>query len=98
MGTTVDMTADIQEEQLQSTRGEFLGGWNVLLWNDDVHGMDFVVSALLRTIPMDVQRAVEIMYEAHEHGKAVAWSGAKEVAELYRDGLESYGLSATIST
>ncbi|MDP9350714.1 MAG: ATP-dependent Clp protease adaptor ClpS [Chloroflexota bacterium] len=92
------MTADIQEEQLQSTHGEFLGGWNVLLWNDDVHSMDFVVSALLRTIPMDVQKAVEVMYEAHEHGKAVAWSGAKEVAELYRDGLESCGLSATIST
>lgn len=91
------MTTETHEEQLQSTRGEFLRGWNVLLWNDDVHSMDFVVSALLRTIPMDVQKAVEVMYEAHEHGKAVAWSGAKEVAELYRGGLESYGLSATVS-
>lgn len=92
------MTAEVGEQQQQGTSDQFLSGWNVLLWNDDVHSMDFVVGALLRTIPMDLQRAVQVMYDAHENGKAVAWSGAKEVAELYRDGLESYGLTATIST
>lgn len=92
------MTAEVGEQQQQRTSDEFLSGWNVLLWNDDVHSMDFVVGALMRTIPMDLQRAVQVMYDAHENGKAVAWSGAKEVAELYRDGLDSYGLTATIST
>lgn len=92
------MTAEVGEQQQQRTSDDFLSGWNVLLWNDDVHSMDFVVGALMRTIPMDLQRAVQVMYDAHENGKAVAWSGAKEVAELYRDGLDSYGLTATIST
>jgi ATP-dependent Clp protease adapter protein ClpS len=91
------MTTDTTIERIEATKSTTLSGWSVLLWNDDVHGMDEVVYALVRTIPLDTERAVEIMFAAHTHGKAVAWSGAREVAELYRDGLESYGLTATLS-
>lgn len=91
------MSTETITERHATISSETLSGWSVLLWNDDVHGMDYVVLALVRTIPLEVERAVEVMYEAHERGKAVAWSGAKEVAELYRDGLEGYGLTATIS-
>ncbi len=80
-----------------SVISDVLTGWNVLLWNDDHNSMDLVVTALMRTIELSFERAVEIMFEAHNSGKAVAWSGAKELAELYRDGLEGYGLTATIS-
>jgi ATP-dependent Clp protease adaptor protein ClpS len=91
------MGTDLITERERVTHSRFLSGWSVLLWNDDVHDMEYVVRALIQTIPMDPEHAVEVMFEAHHNGKAVAWSGAKEVAELYRDGLESYGLTATVS-
>lgn len=84
-------------EEYTTTRSNTLSGWSVILWNDDVHSMDHVVIALVRTIELSIEQAIEVMYEAHENGKAVAWTGAKETAELYRDGLQSYGLTATIS-
>ena len=91
------MSTETVAERSSTTHSETLSGWSVLLWNDDVHGMDYVVLTLVRTIPLEVERAVEVMYEAHERGKAVAWSGAKEIAELYRYGLEGHCLTATIS-
>ncbi len=87
----------LDTERFPVVRSDVLSGWNVVLWNDDVHSMDYVVAVLVRTIGLDIERAVEVMLEAHNHGRAVAWSGAKEIAETYRDGLESHGLTATIS-
>ena len=89
----VEAEAELHLAQLSDT----LTGWNVLLWNDDHNSMDHVVRALVATIGLSLERAVAVMYDAHEHGKTVAWSGAKEPAELYRDGLEAFGLTATIS-
>ncbi len=91
------MTMEQLLERLETTESTTLTGWNVLLWNDDHHSMDYVVLALLRTIPIDAERAASIMLDAHTNGKTVVWSGAKEVAELYRDRLEGYGLNTTIS-
>ncbi|MBA2362710.1 MAG: ATP-dependent Clp protease adaptor ClpS [Chloroflexia bacterium] len=91
------MTMEQLLERLETTESTTLTGWNVLLWNDDHHSMDYVVLALVRTLPVDAEQADSIMLDAHSHGKTVAWSGAKEIAELYRDRLEGYGLGATIS-
>ncbi len=91
------MNTELIPEEIIGTHGEFLSGWSVLLWNDDVHDMEYVVRALISTIPMQPERAIEVMLDAHNNGKAVAWTGSKEVAEFYRDGLESHGLTATIS-
>jgi ATP-dependent Clp protease adaptor protein ClpS len=76
--------------------GDSLHGWNVLLWNDDVHSMDYVVRALMHALELSADRAVQVMLEAHTRGKAVAWTGAKEVAEMYRDRLEARRLTATV--
>lgn len=91
------MTIDVDIEQYITTFSDTLHGWNVILWNDDVHSMDYVVIALVDTVGLSPERAVAVMFEAHDCGKAVAWSGAKEVAETYRDGLQAYGLTVTLS-
>ncbi|MEJ7653587.1 MAG: ATP-dependent Clp protease adaptor ClpS [Chloroflexia bacterium] len=90
---TADATTPSVEELL---RRDTLYGWRVLLWNDDVNDMDHVITALIRVVGLDIDRAIQVMLEAHTDGKAVAWSGAKETAEMYRDGLEVHGLTATI--
>ena len=71
--------------------------WTVILHNDDHNSMNHVVASLLRSVPsLTVERAVEIMFAAHNHGQAEVLSCPKEAAEHYRERLESYGLTATI--
>lgn len=71
--------------------------YRVLLHNDDVHDMDFVVLALLRTLPqLTVERAVVVMMGAHLHGCAEVVVCPKETAEFYREALEQRGLTSTI--
>ncbi len=71
--------------------------YRVLLHNDDVNSMDFVVQALLRTVQrLSVDEAIKIMLEAHLNGKELVVVCPKETAEFYRGKLESYGLTSTI--
>jgi ATP-dependent Clp protease adaptor protein ClpS len=69
----------------------------VILHNDDVNEMTHVVQSLRRSVPsLSAQQAIAIMLEAHQRGKAVVIRCPLEEAELYRDRLESCGLTATI--
>lgn len=80
-------------------RGEVLAlrPYVVILHNDDHNEMGYVVQSLRRSVPeLSVERAVEIMLEAHKAGHAVVITCPLELAELYRDRLESCGLTATI--
>jgi ATP-dependent Clp protease adapter protein ClpS len=74
-----------------------LGGmYNVLLWNDDVNDMTAVVMALMSVCHLGAPQATEVMLKAHKAGKAVAKTAPLEHAEMYRDGLQAKGLTATI--
>ena len=84
-------------EERTKTLEELLPPATVVLHNDDVNSMDHVVRALLTSVPeVDLERAAEIMLQAHNHGEADLISCPLERAELYRDRLESHGLTATI--
>lgn len=88
--------APVRESELRSLE-EILPPWVVILHNDDHNAMDHVVRALLLSIPeLSLERAAEVMLAAHEHGQADVISCPLERAELYRDRLESHGLTATI--
>ena len=63
----------------------------VILHNDDVNGMDFVVMVLRKVFGYADQKCIELMIEAHEKGRAVVWVGALEVAELKADQIRSCG-------
>lgn len=88
--------APVRESELRSLE-EILPPWVVILHNDDHNAMDHVVRALLLSVPeLTLERAAEVMLTAHEHGQADVISCPLERAELYRDRLESHGLTATI--
>jgi ATP-dependent Clp protease adaptor protein ClpS len=79
------------------TLEELLPPYRVILHNDDVNDMHHVVHALLSSVPeLSTERAAEIMMEAHTNGQAEVIRCPLERAELYRDRLESFGLTATI--
>jgi ATP-dependent Clp protease adaptor protein ClpS len=44
--------------------------------------MDFVVNVLRKVLGMPMERASALMLEAHTAGRAIIWTGPKEVAEL----------------
>ncbi len=84
---------DLRERTLDAT----LPPYHVVLHDDDVNEMAHVVRALLASVPeLEGQRATEIMLEAHLHGRADVIACPLERAELYRDRLKTFGLSATI--
>jgi ATP-dependent Clp protease adaptor protein ClpS len=81
----------------EERRTQILPPYKVLLHNDDHNSMDHVVRSLLRSIPgLGTAAATRIMLEAHLSGVALVTTCPLELAELYRDRLESCGLTATI--
>ena len=84
------------EERTRSLE-ETLPPYRVVLHNDDINEMHHVVRALLLSVPeLDAERATEVMLEAHLRGEADVIVCPLERAELYRDRLQSFGLTATI--
>jgi ATP-dependent Clp protease adaptor protein ClpS len=89
----VSTTTRADLERLQ----ELLPPWAVILHNDDVNSMDYVVRCLIKSVDgVSLERATEIMLEAHTHGRALVVTCPLERAELYRDRLASFSLTVTI--
>ena len=71
--------------------------YRVWLYNDETHDMDYVVQALLHTIPtLSPHEAMRVMLHAHLNGMSQVLICPRELAEHYRDRLEGYGLTSTI--
>jgi len=64
--------------------------YNVILLNDDDHSMEFVVDVLRKVFSFPMERCVQLMLEAHTTGRAVVWTGSKEVAELKVEQIHTY--------
>ena len=92
---TTDTAAET--DQLTERLRNILQPYSVILHNDDVHSMDFVVDALLKSVQsLSEDDAVRIMLEAHNTGSAIVITCPLEHAELYRDRLRSFDLGVTI--
>ncbi len=70
--------------------------WRVLLHNDDVNDMLYVVLAIRRLTALDEPTAVECMLEAHQAGVTILLVTHREHAELLAEQFESLGLIVTI--
>jgi ATP-dependent Clp protease adaptor protein ClpS len=92
---TRTLTPDTLPEQRERPR--LLPPWKVLLWNDDHNDMLHVVRSLVKSVPsLSTRQAFAIMLEAHNSGKALVITCPLEHAELYRDRIHTFGLTATI--
>ena len=70
--------------------------FRVLLHNDDVSAMEVVIDTLVELTPLSLERAVEVMLEAHRTGVALVLVTHKERAELYQEQFTSKKLTVTI--
>ena len=70
--------------------------WNVVVWNDPVNLMSYVVLVFKKVMGFDDQTARRKMLEVHEQGRSVVWSGLREKAEAYVFTLQQWHLNAVL--
>jgi len=70
--------------------------WRVVLLNDPVNRMSYVVMVLRRVLGFEETRARQHMLEVHETGRSVVWTGTREQAEAHMFALQQWHLTAVI--
>jgi ATP-dependent Clp protease adaptor protein ClpS len=97
MPTDAKTEKDVQLDREEDSRAKQDRPWNVILWNDHVNMMAYVVFVLQRIFGYSQEQAAGLMLEAHHNGKAVVATEARERAELHAAQLHGFGLQATIA-
>ncbi len=59
--------------------------WRVLLHNDDVNDMGYIVDTLMGLTTLSFEDSYRCMFEAHSQGLSLVTVTHQERAELYRD-------------
>ena len=72
------------------------GMWKVVVLNDPVNLMSYVVLVFKKVFGFDESTARRHMMEVHEQGRSVVWSGHREQAEHYAFTLQQWHLTAVI--
>ncbi|WP_309396619.1 ATP-dependent Clp protease adapter ClpS [Cerasicoccus maritimus] len=70
--------------------------WNVVVLNDPVNLMSYVVLVFRRVLGFDDDKARKHMLEVHEQGRSIVWSGDREMAETYVHELHKWQLNAKL--
>ncbi|RPI22996.1 MAG: ATP-dependent Clp protease adapter ClpS [Actinobacteria bacterium] len=94
---TAPAEAPIRVDDPESTESRDPGlPWNVVVWNDPVNLMDYVVWVFRRLFGHSEQEATRLMLAVHHEGRAVVASGPRERCELDVYRLHHHGLWATL--
>ena len=72
------------------------GRWRVVVMNDPVNLMSYVVMVFKKVFGFDEATARKHMLEVHEQGRSVVWSGLREKAEAYVFTLQQWHLTAVL--
>jgi ATP-dependent Clp protease adaptor protein ClpS len=99
--TTLEKTAQAEVETPETERPDIdprertkpkrQPPYAVILHNDDLNGMDFVVSVICKVFKYTWLHATWLMLKAHASGRCIVWTGSREVAELKAEQLKSCG-------
>ena len=70
--------------------------WNVVVWDDPVNLMNYVVYVLQKVFGYNRSLAEKLMLEVHNEGRSLVATEEREQAELHVHQLHTYGLQATL--
>jgi ATP-dependent Clp protease adaptor protein ClpS len=79
-----------------STQVELTERWRVVVLNDPVNLMSYVVMVFRRVLGFEETLARKHMLEVHEHGRSVVWRGDREKAEAYAYSLQQWHLTVVL--
>ena len=94
--TTLTVVPDTVEELLGDQDVEVDVPWIVIVWNDPVNLMDYVVFVFQKLFGYSREKATRLMLQVHHEGKAVVSDGSREKAEADVARLHAHGLWATM--
>ena len=70
--------------------------WLVIVWNDPVNLMSYVVFVFQKLFGYSRKKATRLMLQVHHEGKAIVSNGNREKAEADVARLHAHGLWATM--
>ncbi|MCL1595217.1 MAG: ATP-dependent Clp protease adapter ClpS [Actinomycetia bacterium] len=70
--------------------------WTVIVWDDPVNLMDYVVYVFQEVLRIQKEKATILMLQVHNEGKSAVFSGMREPAEFTATRIASYGLWTTL--
>lgn len=91
-----DTTTSPTRETKEKVEEAFEKGWKVIVWNDPVNLMSWVVFVFMKVLGFAKEKATKHMLEVHRTGKSVVALETREKAEFYHQQLQSHGLIVTI--
>jgi ATP-dependent Clp protease adaptor protein ClpS len=91
-GTETSPDIDVEEKLKEA----FARGWSVIVWNDPVNLMDYVVYVFKTVLKMNEKDASKHMWEVHQNGKSMVARETREKSELIVHRLRGFGLNATL--
>ena len=82
-------------ERISRGSGSSTGdGWKVIVLNDNHNSFEGVAAALSRILPgVSYDQGMRLANTIHNSGRAIVWSGHRELAELYWTALKDSGLT-----
>ena len=84
------------EAPVDETRSDTDTPWIVIVWNDPVNLMSYVVYVFQQVFGYSREKATKLMLEVHHDGKSVVSHGTREKAEVDVARLHAHGLWATM--
>jgi ATP-dependent Clp protease adaptor protein ClpS len=97
MSAAPTIAPDRVEDPVGQERDERDRPWDVVVWNDPVTLMSYVVYVLRKLFGHDEPTATRLMLQVHNDGRAVVASGPRERAESDVSRLHAHGLQATLT-
>jgi len=70
--------------------------WIVIVWNDPINLMSYVVYVFQKLFGYSREKATRLMLDVHHKGKAVVSNGPRETCEFDVSRLHAHGLWATM--
>lgn len=70
--------------------------WDVIVWDDPVNLMSYVVYVFRRVFGFPTDVARKLMLQVHQEGRALVATEPRERAEMYVRQLHGYGLQSTM--
>lgn len=84
----LDETVDLQAAPLEP--------WQVVVWNDPVNLMSYVVRVFRTYFGYSTEHATTLMLAVHHDGFAIVATGPRETMEAHAQAMHDYGLWATV--
>ena len=93
---SIETLPGLDEQTESKIKNAFEKNWKVIVWNDPVNLMSYVVFVFMRVLAFTKEKATKHMMEVHQQGKSVVATETREKAELYHQQIQAHGLSVTI--